>query len=366
MNKIKIVHIVEALGGGIYTYFINLTYVLCENPNIDLTVIYSDKRQELNPDKIADDFHPSTVLINVPMSREIDFLADYKSFKLLKHELKKLKPDVLHLHSSKAGILGRMAFLTAFKFNTKLYYTPHGYSFLRKDISSLKRFFFYSIEFLSQKLTGGKIIACGDTEFNYAKKMGPSILVRNGIKFNLKPENSIEKNKQLTTIGILGRITYARNPALFNTIALQNPDLKFIWIGDGELRHLITAPNILVTGWFKNRKQGLEILETLDVYLQTSLWEGLPIALLEAASREIPIIATDIIGNKDIIATGKTGFLFSDISEFSYILKKLKPASVRDRIGKANLKRCRLLFDSTLNFEKLISIYMKDCPKHVS
>ncbi|MFI8377812.1 glycosyltransferase [Leeuwenhoekiella sp. NPDC079379] len=365
MNKLKVVHMVEALGGGVYTYFINLTHALAANPNIDLTVIYSDKRQEINPDKIALDFHPNTTLVKIPMLREISPIEDFKAFKQLRHVLNFIKPDRVHLHSSKAGILGRLAFLFTFQFNAKLYYTPHGYSFLRKDISTVKRFAFYSIEFLSQKLTGGTIIACGDTELNYSKKIGPSLLVRNGINFENVPQELPQKSTLLKKVGIVGRITYARNPSLFNEIALLHPNLQFIWIGDGELRHQLTASNIEVTGWFKDRSEGLCVLETIDVYLQTSLWEGLPIALLEAAARKIPIVATNIIGNKDIVANGKTGFLFNKASEFSSSIEKLKTAQNRDRIGKANFERCQLLFDSTRNFEKLARIYFQDNPKRV-
>ncbi|MGO4912427.1 glycosyltransferase [Leeuwenhoekiella sp. W20_SRS_FM14] len=365
MNKLKVVHIVEALGGGVYTYFINLTHVLAAHSNIDLTIIYSDKRQEIDPNKVAEDFHPNTTLVKIPMLREISPRYDFIAFKQLRYALKKLKPDVLHLHSSKAGILGRLAFLATYRFNTKLYYTPHGYSFLRKDISSFKRFVFLTIEFLSQKLTGGTIIACGDTELHYSKKIGPSLLVRNGINFDSAPQQLPQRSITVNKIGILGRITYARNPSLFNDIALQNPNLNFIWIGDGELRALLTAPNIEITGWFKDRSEGLCVLETIDVYLQTSLWEGLPIALLEAAARKLPIIATAIIGNKDIIANGKNGFLFKDASEFSNTIAKLTTAQDRDRIGKANFERCKLLFDSSRNFAKLISIYFEDHPKHV-
>ena len=360
MTKLKVVHIVEALGGGIYSYFINLTQVLAPHPNIDLTVIYSDNRQEINANKIAKDFHPDTTLIKVAMLREISPVADYNSFKDLRSELKKLKPDVLHLHSSKAGILGRLAFLAAFKFNTRLYYTPHGYSFLRKDISGLKRFAFFTIEFLSQKLTGGKIVACGDTELKYSKKIGPSILVRNGISFKNTLQHETLKSDRIQNIVTLGRITYARNPSLFNTIALQNPDLNFIWIGDGELKHLITAPNIQVTGWFEDRNVALSTLSKADVYLQTSLWEGLPIALLEAAAQKIPIVATAIIGNRDIIVNGKTGILIEEASDFKAALNTIEAPHKRKKMGMANYERCSLLFDSSRNFNKLISIYSSE------
>ena len=357
MSTIKIVHVVEALGGGVYTYFKNLTHVLCEHPELEVTVIYSANRTEIDPQRVATDFHPKTQLIELSMQREIRLKDDIKAFKQLRKLFKEHKPDVLHLHSSKAGILGRFAYRLSWLPKTKLFYTPHGFSFLRKDISALKRFAFWSIEFLSQKFSGGTFIACGDTECLYAKKLGPAVLVRNSIDLNTVKPNLEEKNKHIKRIGTLGRITYARNPKLFNALALNHPKLEFIWIGDGELKHLLTAPNITITGWFTQYASGIEALKQLDVYVQTSLWEGLPIAVLEASARKIPVLATHIIGNKDIIAPGKTGYLFKTTEEFEEVLKKLKPLEVRQKMGINAANRTTRLFNSRVNFEKLIAIY---------
>ncbi|WP_442847075.1 glycosyltransferase [Leeuwenhoekiella sp. H156] len=359
MQKIKIVHLVEALGGGVYTYFINLTHVLAADSRFEVTVIYSDKREQIDPGRVAKDFHPQTKLIVIPMMREISPSGDYKAFKAIRKELHKIKPDVLHVHSSKAGILGRFAHLSSRGIHAKLFYTPHGFSFLRKDVSRLKRFAFYFIEVCTQKITGGTIIACGDTELEFSKKIGPALLVRNSINHDYITSKLKPKAEQIKKVGILGRITAARNPGMFNDLALQHPEIEFVWIGDGELRHLLTAPNITITGWFKNRAQALEILEELDLYVQTSLWEGLPIAVLEAAAREIPIIATHIIGNQDVVKSGRTGCLFEDAESFEACLDALQPKAVREKLGQAAAKRNRLLFDSTINFSKLGEIYLK-------
>ena len=357
MKKLQVVHIVEALGGGVYSYFINLTHVLCEDPNLEVTVIYSDQRKEINPEQIAKDFHPNACLISLPMKREISPKNDWKALKEIRKILYKIKPDVLHLHSSKAGILGRFAYILSPAVKAELFYTPHGFSFLRKDISTLKRTAFYFIEFFSQKLSGGTLIACGDTELTHAKKIGPALLVRNGIRHNSELNSALKVNAEIKTIGILGRITYARNPGFFNKIALANPYIDFVWIGDGELKNLLTAPNIKITGWFNKQAEGLLELEKIDLYLQTSLWEGLPFALLEASAREIPILATNIIGNKDIVASGKTGYLFETLEEFNEALALLKTPAVRQDMGLAAAKRTALLFNSCINFRKLSSIY---------
>ena len=102
------------------------------------------------------------------------------------------------------------------------------------------------------------------------------------------------------TVFTLGRICYQKNPAQFNAIALAMPNIRFLWIGDGELRSTLTAPNITITGWAE-RKDALKYSASGDVFVLTSLWEGLPISLLEAMYMKKVCIVSNIIGNRDVI-----------------------------------------------------------------
>ncbi len=359
-KPIKVLQIVEALGGGVYSYFMDLNHYLGPDQNLELYIIYSDQRNEIDPEKIRSSFHERIQLIRITMHREISPLADIRAIFQIRKSIRDIDPDIIHMHSSKAGVLGRIASsLTARR--TVKFYTPHGYSFIRKDISSTKKKFFYLIEKYAQRLFGGVTIACGDTEYEYAKEIGDAELVRNGINI---PDIQVHKkpfeNRKIT-VGILGRITYARDPGLFNNIALRHPDLQFLWIGDGELRDLITAPNIEVTGWFTNRHEGLSYLNTLDIYIQTSLWEGLPISILEAMTLEKPVLATHIIGNKDIVVHGVTGYLFhrDNLEELDHFLELLKTEERRKSMGREGYARIEELFSSKKNFSGLKDLYAR-------
>ena len=101
-------------------------------------------------------------------------------------------------------------------------------------------------------------------------------------------------------------------------------------------------------------------MNQLDIYLQTSLWEGLPIALLEAMALKKPLVATNIIGNKDVVVSGKNGFLFDDITELDVIFKQLEDESFRNRLGEEALRNCREKFNTDINFKELVRIY-KEC-----
>lgn len=355
----KVVHIIEALGGGVYTYFRDLSTFFGDdeiNKNIETTIIYSGNRKEIDPQKIKSEFSDGVNLIQVNMVREFSPLEDFKSVIKLAKELKKINPDVIHLHSSKAGVLGKIAYFFLFK-KKKLFYTPHGYAFLRTDISKSVRNVYWKIEKNFQRFFGGTIVACGDTEHEISKKIGKSKLVRNGIDMTAVHKQFDPHENQKLTIGVMGRITFQKNPQFLNEIALKFPDYNFIWIGDGELRHVITAPNIRITGWILDRKTVLNELNNIDIYMQISLWEGLPIAVLEAMALQKPVIATNIIGNKDAVLHNKTGFLFDDITELDQYFEILQDPTTRVIFGENAFVRCYELFDKDKNFKELVSIY---------
>ena len=357
MKKLRVLQIIEALGGGVYSYFTDLSHVMGKDERIELFIAYSNKRKEINPDDVAKDFHPNCTLILLDLEKEIHPKKDYKGYLEIKKTIKNIEPHVVHLHSSKAGILGRLA-LRSFR-NITSFYTPHGYAFLRKDISFLKRSFYQLLEHKFAQYTSTTTIACGDTELTYAKSFEENpLLIRNGIRVDLISKTSQKSNDRLTTIGTLGRISYQKNPTLFNDYALNSPDLKFLWIGDGDLRAQLTSQNIEVTGWFTNRNEALPYLHDLDVYLQVSLWEGLPIAVIEAMALGLPVIASDVIGNNDLVIDGKTGFLVKDVKDFLHATSVLEDKKTREEMGKAGQKRIHEYFDCQKNFNDLVNIYV--------
>lgn len=358
MDKTKVVHIVEALGGGVYTYFKNLSHFFGSEEvakEIETTIIYSSKRKEIIPENIKKEFSKNVNLIEIDMVRELSPITDFRSVLELRKLLKKLNPEIIHLHSSKAGVLGRFANSLLFSDKKKVFYTPHGYSFLRQDISASKRRLFKLIEKYSQRFFGGTTIACGDTEYEIAKSFGKSVLVRNGIDFPKVAAKYHSYNNDVLTFGIVGRITMQKNPVLFNEIALRFPQYNFIWIGDGELYQALTAPNIRITGWFYTSEEVYEWVNKIDVFLQTSLWEGLPLAVLEAMALRKPVVAKRVIGNKDIVHNGENGFLFDNINELDNIFEIMQQS--HQEMGKTSYLTCQKDFDMNENFKALVSLF---------
>lgn len=310
-NKKKILYVVEAMGGGIFTYVVDLANELVNE--FDMYVAYAVRPQ--TPYNYREYFDKRVNLIEVKnFCREINPSKDFAAVKEVKEIANRINPDIIHLHSSKAGVIGRLAF------NGKkipLFYTPHGYSFLMKDAGKVKRFVYWGIEklFAFKKCT---TISCSLGEHKETLKLTKdAAYVNNGINVE-DLENrlaNVEKIDHPFTVFTIGRACYQKNPSLFNELAMAMPDTKFLWIGDGELRNQLTSPNIEITGWI-DRETVLKRSLNADVFVLTSLWEGLPISLLEAMYMRKLCVVSNVIGNHDVIHNGYNGYVCDSISEY--------------------------------------------------
>lgn len=311
VEKKKILFVVEAMAGGIFTYIVDLANELCKKYNV--YIAYGIRRQ--TPKDYLDYFDPSIHMIYVKsFTREISPKKDLRAFYDIKKIAEKVKPDIIHLHSSKAGVIGRMAFDGK---RIPLFYTPHGYSFLMQNYKPLKRMMFKRIEKICAKRNCTTISCSLGEQEETLKLTKRAVYVNNGINLEEleKGLKNIENKDHPLTVFTLGRICYQKNPKLFNLIAEQLPEVKFVWIGEGELRDELTAPNIEITGWM-DRKDALRISMNADIFLLTSLWEGLPMSLLEAMYMRKLCVVNDIIGNHDVIHDGQNGYVCRSVEEF--------------------------------------------------
>jgi glycosyltransferase involved in cell wall biosynthesis len=353
MESLKVLHISETFVGGVYTYIKQLCNYT-DTKDLQTFIVYSSNRASIDTENLQKDFSKKTTFKQISMVREIDLTKDCISlFKLIK-EVRKIKPDIIHVHSSKAGVLGRIA--SVFYSQAKLYYTPHGYSFIREDISENKRTIFKVIEKTITRIFGGTIIACGDQEFKEANKIGAAILIRNGVYIDEVLNFKKPKVNSILTIGTSGSIYKPKNPELFNQIANKLPEYEFLWIGDGELKHILTAKNIKITGW-KTREETLQNVNNLDIFLSTSLWEGLPFSIIEALTLSKPIVSSNILGNKTTIHQNKNGFLCDTIEEFVQAINFLENEKSRTQFGHESFKISNELFNLDKNFVDLVELY---------
>lgn len=250
-EKKKILYVVEAMGGGVFTYIVELANALSDE--YEVYIAYATRKQ--TPQNYKEYFKDNVHLIEVKnFTRSVKSTQDLKAFFEIKKIARKIRPDIIHLHSSKAIYIDN-------GINTKN---------LQKMLVKVDR----------------------------------------------------EENKKFTVF-TLGRICYQKNPKLFNEVAKKLPDVRFVWIGDGELREELTADNIEITGWV-NRRKALSYAVSANAFVLTSLWEGLPMSLLEAMYMEKLCVVSNVIGNRDVIKNSKNGFVCNNADEFAEKIKYIE------------------------------------------
>ena len=224
-NRRRILYVAEAMGGGVFTFLVGLCNELVDY--YDIFVAYGIRTQ--TPDDFRKYFDERVHLIRVRnFERSIDPRHDIGAFVELRKIADKVKPDLIHLHSSKAGVLGRWAFDGK---KIPLFYTPHGYSFLMSNYNATKRLSYKMVEKLSA-VRRCTTISCSEGEHKETLSLTKNArFVNNGI-------NVEEMQRMMDSIGTceiegfnvftLGRICYQKNPGLFNDIALKLPDVRFV------------------------------------------------------------------------------------------------------------------------------------------
>lgn len=318
----KILFCVEAMGGGVFTYIVDLANELIKQ--YDVYIAYAIRKQ--TPTDFKNYFDKRIHLIPVNnFRRSISPYHDICAYFELIKISNDIAPDIIHLHSSKAGAIGRLTFRSQ---NVPLFYTPHGYSFLMRNYSMPKRALYRAIEKICA-LTKCTTISCSFGEHMETLKMTKrAIYINNGINIKkLQPaiEAAVSREVKAShfTVFSIGRICHQKNPRLFNEIAEALPDVRFLWIGDGELRSELSAKNIEITGWV-TRNKVLQYALSADVFILPSLWEGLPISLLEMMYMKKPCIVSNIIGNRDVISNGVNGFVCESKEEYAQAIRTIQ------------------------------------------
>lgn len=270
--------------------------------------------------------------------------------------IKKNNITIVHTHSSKAGILGRWA--AWFARAGMIVHTVHGWSFNEYQ-PFFSRIFFLWMERLTAKATDRiVVVSSSDKEKGLKYRIGDKgqyVLVPYGIDYNIfaegKRSNSLRKELGLKdedlVVGTIACLKKQKAPQDFIKLAFLvnrvTPNVKFLLAGDGVLKKDIIKlrkklgleKDVFLLGW---RRDIPDLLDAIDVFVLTSLWEGLPISVLEAMASGKPVVATDTGGVRDIIADEVTGYLVG-IRDMESMKKKviglLNDKALRERLGKA-------------------------------
>lgn len=313
----KILMVCEAFGGGVFTYVSQLC-----NDMVDNFEVYLAYSLRLQTPKNYKEFLDSKVHLiemqNVGVKGLFSIKNDIAAIKELKKIEEEVKPDIIHLHSSVAGGLGRIAYNGK---KSNVLYTPHGYAHIL--MGSGKKSFLYKT---AEWILGNRAITltCCESEDDEAKKFSKrTAYVETGVNLSdlSASLDGIEpvKNEKFTVF-TLGRACVQKQPALFNRIAELVPEARFVWIGNGELENELTAPNMEVTGW-KPRKEALAMAKGADAFILCSLGEAIAMSLIENMYIKKLILVSNTMGNKSVIQDGVNGYVCEKAEDYAEKIK---------------------------------------------
>jgi glycosyltransferase involved in cell wall biosynthesis len=319
-------------------------------------------------------------IVNIPfLLRRINPVYDLLALFSLYVFLIKEKPSIVHTHTSKAGLLGRLAAKLAGI--PIIIHTPHGHVFFGY-FGPVKTKIFIILENYASRITN-KMIALTNKErddhvlFRITDE-DKFVVIPSGVelnkfrelpfneKQNLKKELGIPENSLI--IGTVGRLEPVKGPEFLikaaGNIISKYPDAFFIFTGDGPLEQdlkkkafdLGIKENIIFLGW---KDDVSKIISIYDVFALPSLNEGMGRVLVEAMALGKSIVASNIGGIPDLVIHGKNGFLVPPKNQkelAKYIQILLKDEEKREKMGLAG-KEMSLNFSAENMVEKIEKLY---------
>lgn len=396
-RKIKVLRIINRFNLGGPTY--NAAYLTKYLPSEKYETLLVGGVKDIDEDSsefMLEKLGLKPILIE-EMKRPINFSEDRRAYKKLVEIIKDFKPDIIHTHASKAGLLGRLA---AFKCNVPVVlHTFHGHVF-HSYFGKIKTYVFKTLErYLAKK--SSKIIAISPEQ---KRELSKDHRIAKESKFEIVPlgfdlrrfqENMDEKRKIFRSkyqlkekdiaVGIIGRLAPIKNHYFFidviNQILKQNIEAKFFIIGDGETmgelqeycknlnipfnlpKSEVFDSNLIFTSWIKE----VDIaLAGLDIIALTSKNEGTPVSLIEAQAANKPIVTTNVGGIKDIVIENETAYLCEqeDLNAFTEQLELLiTDNKVRKNMSEKGWENVKKKFHYTRlvnDIDKLYSTLLKE------
>lgn len=306
------------------------------------------------------------------LKRSIDPFQDLLALIKLTKFIKTKRFDIVHTHSSKAGILGRWA--AKFAGVPIILHTIHGWSFHHRQNPLIRKLFVF-LEQITAKITDRLIaVSKSDIKKGLDAGIGPKdkyALIRYGIPIRefsyckvdvAKKKEKLGLKRDSPVVGMVACFKPQKAPQDFLKIAalVKNdfPEASFLLVGDGILRDKLEGlknelglrNDLHLIGW---RRDIPEIMSILDVLVLTSLWEGLPIVLLEGMASGLPIVATATAGAQETIRNEINGFLasYGDTGTMAQrVVALLENRALARKMGQEGKK----LLDSSFELERMV------------
>ncbi|QAA32017.1 glycosyltransferase family 4 protein [Clostridium manihotivorum] len=308
------------------------------------------------------------------LKREISLLNDFKAIIKLMKIFKKEKYDIVHCHSSKAGLVGRIAARLA---GVKIVvYTAHGFVF-NEPMSKIKKRLYIIIEKIGS-LFGNKLIAVSKKDYNCALDYGfgnkkniyyipnavheidrASLNNREELKKQLGIENTF-------VLGVLANFYETKGHKFLIDALLKLTDEGYsfscIFVGEGTTKNDMVKrakgyTNMKFLGY---RKDNYDLINCMDLFVLPSVKEGMPYVILEAMTLSKPVLCTRVGALTDMIEDCKNGFIVAPESS-EQLYNKLKyifeHKDILNKIGKKGYNYYKENFTVDLFIRDVLKVY---------
>jgi len=324
--RIRVTHVLEATVGGTARHLAEVGCGLAAAGFAVETVI-SLCRDEDFTGKARRLAAAGAVVTEVPMAREIAPAADAGALLRLARHLRRSRPDVVHTHSSKAGILGRAAAVLAGV--PAIVHSPHAFAFQMR-VGPRRRALYLALERLAARRTDCLVaVSHAEAELAVAGRVLPAkrvAVIENGVD----PESAAapaEGRYVREELGIpaeapvvlfVGRLCDQKAPEVLVDAAARvlsaHPEAVFLLAGDGPLREQVAGQAVRAgceesVRTLGHRDDAPRLYAAASIFALPSRWEGLPYALLDAMNAGVPAIVSDIPPLREVVRDGETGLL---------------------------------------------------------
>lgn len=313
--------------------------------------------------------------------RAVNPWMDLRARRVLAMDFTDLKPDIVHTHSSKAGIIGRLAACDARV--PLVVHTIHGMSFNRTQPWPVRRLYAY-LERLAAHHSHA-IVTVADAMIEQSRAAGicradKMLTIYSGMDVSRFTPDAAMRTEVRRSWGIgdehvvvgtcarlFRRKGYEQLIPIMAKASARAPRLRFVWIGDGaqraryeaELSSLGLRERSTLTG-LVSPDQVPRLLAGFDLLAHTSQWEGLPRVVAQALLMQVPAVAFDIDGTPEVVRDGHTGRLvpLNDEDAFVNALCELAVDDARRRkLGRAGREWCLERFDWRRMVDQLEALY---------
>lgn len=286
------------------------------------------------------------------LQRAISPMKELKAIREMRKLYKKYNPDIVHLHSSKAGMLGRVAFP-----KEKTVYTVHGFDSIRLAYRK-----FLPIEKVLQHRCGAVVGVSKYDEINLkAEGITKNVYtVYNGI-YTPKELNKDPFMEYRNTKGIvlcIARLAPQKNHKLFCDLARRFPEYAFLWIGNLQEPEFEYPDNVHFLG---NIPHAGSYIKYADLFLLTSEYEGLPIVIIEALASGVPVISSKVGGVPELLDGNYGHALENNPDIMAPYIEKMLSLSPAEREETAEAAKMKFKNEFTIGkmAEGYIDIYKK-------